>query len=118
MAEGLLNALYGNKFDAYSAGTSPTEINPYAIKAMAEVGIDISQHRSKSKEFHEKTFDYVVTVCDHAKATCPFFPGKTVLHHSFRDPSEFKGSKDKILKEIEGVRDEINSWIKETFKHL
>lgn len=68
MAEGFLNALYEDKYEAYSAGIEPTKVNPYAIKAMAEVGIDISKYRSKSiEEFRGKNFDYAVTVCDHAK---------------------------------------------------
>ena len=116
MAEGFLNALYGDKYEAYSAGIKPTKVNPYAIRVMAEIGVDISTHRSKSiKEFHGKNFDYVVTVCDHAKEVCPFFPGEKVLHHSFPDPSTFKGSEDKILEEVRQVRDEIKKWIKRTF---
>ena len=95
MAEGLLNALYGDRYEAYSAGTQPTEVNPYAIKVMAEMGIDISKHRSKSvEEFRGKKFDYVVTVCDHAKETCPFFPGgEKYLHQGFKDPSDLRGEK-------------------------
>ena len=117
MAEGLLNALYGNRLKAFSAGTTPTKVNPIAIKVMAEIGIDISKNRSKSiEEFRGETFDYVVTVCNHAQATCPFFPGKKILHQSFRDPSEFKGSEDTILKEVRWVRDEIKTWIEDTFQ--
>ena len=94
MAEGLLNALYGNKYKAYSAGTKPSFVNPYAIEVMAEIGIDISKHRSKSiDEFQGITFDYVITVCDNAKATCPFSPGAgEYLHKSFDDPSDFNGN--------------------------
>ena len=94
MAEGLLNALYGNKYKAYSAGTKPSFVNPYAIEVMAEMGIDISKHRSKSiDEFQGITFDYVITVCDNAKATCPFSPGAgEYLHKSFDDPSDFNGN--------------------------
>ncbi len=94
MAEGLLNALYGNKYKAYSAGTKPSTVNPYAINAMAEIGIDISKNRSKSiDEFQGMKFDYVITVCDNAKETCPFFPGgEEYLHKSFDDPSDFNGN--------------------------
>jgi len=117
MAEGFLNALYGDKYEAYSAGIEPAEVNPYSIKVMAEVGIDISKHRSKSiKEFRGKNFEYVVTVCDHAKEACPFFPGGAIfLHEGFKDPAEFKGAEDEILAEVRRVRDEIKVWIEETF---
>jgi len=117
MAEGFLNALYGNRYEAYSAGVEPTRINPYAIKVMAEIGIDISTHRSKSiEEFRGKNFAYVVTVCDHAKEACPFFPeGEEFLHKGFRDPSEFCGTEDEILVKVRRVRDEIRNWIEKTF---
>jgi arsenate reductase len=116
MAEGFLNALYGDKYEARSAGIEPAEVNPYAIKVMAEIGIDISKHLSKSiKEFRGQNFDYVATVCDHAKDTCPFFPGEEILHKGFKDPSEFKGNEDEILEKVRQVRDEITVWIEKTF---
>lgn len=117
MAEGFLNALYGDKYEAYSAGIEHAEVNPYSIKVMADVGIDISKHRSKSiKEFRAKNFEYVVTVCDHAKEACPFFPrGAIFLHKGFKDPAEFKGTKDEILAEVRRVRDKIKVWIEKTF---
>jgi len=117
MAEGILQTLYGDRYEAYSAGTQPTKVNPYAIKVMSEIGIDISNHRSKSaEEFRGKEFDYVVTVCDNAKEACPFFPGgKTYLHKGFKDPSEFKGNENEIVAEFRRVRDEIKRWIEETF---
>ena len=117
MAEGILRTLYGDRYEAYSAGTQPTKVNPYAIKVMSEIGIDISNHRSKSaEEFRGKEFDYVVTVCDNAKEACPFFPGgKTYLHKGFKDPSEFKGNENEIVAEFQRVRDEIKRWIEETF---
>jgi len=116
MAEGLLNFLYGDHYEAHSAGTNPSGVNPHTIKVMAEIGIDISKHRSKSiEEFRGIEFDYVVTVCDHAKETCPFFPGgKTRLHKGFKDPSETKGDEDRILEEFRKVRDEIKEWIEKT----
>jgi arsenate reductase len=117
MAEGFLNALRGDRYEAYSAGIEPSRINPYAVKAMAEVGIDISTHRSKSiEEFRGESFDYVVTVCDHAKEACPFFPGERILHKDFEDPSEFKGTEDEILEKVRDVRDEIKDWIEKTFR--
>lgn len=117
MAEGLLRALYGDYYEAYSAGTQATRVNPYAIKVMAEIGIDISHQRSKSiEEFRSHKFDYVVTVCDHAKETCPFFPGANFyIHKGFKDPSEAVGDEESILKEFRKVRDEIKMWIEETF---
>ena len=117
MAEGILRTLYGDRYEAYSAGTQPTKVNPYAIKVMSEIGIDISNHRSKSaEEFRGKEFDYIVTVCDNAKEACPFFPGgKTYLHKGFKDPSEFKGNENEIVAEFQRVRDEIKRWIEETF---
>ena len=118
MAEGFLNALYGERYEAFSAGIEPGEVNPYAITVMAEVGIDISQHRSKSlDEFHGKQFDFVVTVCDYAKEVCPFFPGKSILHKNFRDPSKHHGCNNVILQEIRRIRDDIKDWIINTFNH-
>lgn len=117
MAEGFLNTLHGGKYAAYSAGIEPARVNPYAVSVMAEVGIDISKHRSKSlEEFRGNHFEYVVTVCDHAKEACPFFPkGEIFLHKGFRDPAEFKGTEDKVLTEVRQVRDEIKDWIEKTF---
>jgi arsenate reductase (thioredoxin) len=117
IAEGLLNYLYGSKYEAFSAGTKPSTVNPYAIKSMAEIGIDISMHRSKSiEEFSSTTFDCVVTVCDNAKETCPFFPGGgKYIHKSFNDPSSFEGEDNNKLVVFRKVRDEIKDWIKRTF---
>jgi arsenate reductase len=117
MAEGILRNLYGEHYEAYSAGTEPSIVNSYAIRAMAEIGIDISKHRSKSiDEFRRMDFDYVATVCDHAKETCPFFPrGKIYLHRDFDDPSRHQGTEEEILSIFRKVRDEIGSWLKETF---
>lgn len=117
MAEGLLNGLYGNKFDVYSAGTHPSRVNPFAIQAMEEIGIDISHNTSKSLDaFKEMNIDYVVTVCDNAKESCPTFPGaKHNIHKAFRDPSQFRGKDEEILGEFRQVRDEIQNWIKSEF---
>ena len=117
MAEGLLNALYSERYEGYSAGITPTKINPYVVKAMAEIGIDISQKRSKSiEEFREENFNFVVTVCDSAREACPFFPREKIIHKSFEYPSQFKGSEVEILKKVRIVRDEIKKWIKNTFR--
>jgi arsenate reductase (thioredoxin) len=116
MAEAILNSLRGSKYEAQSAGVTPTTVNPYVVKVMAEVGLDISKNRSKSiEEFREQQFDYVVTVCDSAKETCPFFPGKKVIHKAFNDPSGFKGSDEKILEGTRQVRNKIEEWLKNTF---
>lgn len=116
MAEGLLNSLRGDKYEGYSAGIEATKVNPLVVKVMAEIGIDISHQYSKTiEEFHGEIFDYVVTVCDHAKEVCPFFPGKTILHKGFDDPSSFTGTEEEILDQIRRVRDEIRNWIADTF---
>ena len=116
MAEALLNTLNGDKYEAYSAGVMATRINPYVVKAMAEIGIDISKNRSKSiEEFRGKNFNYVVTVCDSAKEACRFFPGEKIVHKSFDDPAQVKGSEEEIMKQTRRVRDEIKEWLKTTF---
>ena len=107
-----MNAILGDKYEGFSAGIKPTKINPYVIEAMAEIGVDISKHHTKSiMEFSEKHFDYVVTVCDDAREACPFFPGDNILHKSFPNPSEFKGSDDEVLKKVRLVRDQIRNWV-------
>jgi len=117
MAEGLLKALYGESYNVDSAGTEPSTINPYAIKVMKEIDIDISQHHSKSVHFFSgRTFDYVITVCDQAKETCPFFPGRIVIHKGFKDPAQAQGTEEAILAEFRKSRDEIKHWIEEAFK--
>lgn len=117
MAEGLLRNSQGDKFDVYSAGTEPSRVNPFAIKAMEELGIDLSEHSSKSiacyKDMH---IDYVITVCDNAKESCPTLPGtKNIIHKAFRDPSQFRGKDEEILNGFREVRDEIQEWIKSEF---
>jgi len=117
MAEGLLNARYGGRYTAWSAGTEPSQVNPLAVTVMAEVGIDISGHRSKgADELIRQALDYVVTVCDHANEACPFFPGgKRRLHRSFQDPSAAKGTVEERLTVFRTVRDEIKDWIDDAF---
>jgi arsenate reductase len=93
MAEAFLSALCGDRYEVKSAGITPTGLNPYAVKAMAEIAIDLSIRRSKSiLEFQGQTFNHVVTICDSAREACPFFPGEKEIQKSFPDPSEFKGT--------------------------
>ena len=113
MAEGLLKNLAGDKFDVYSAGVEPTSVHPLAKKVMKEIGIDISGQQSKSvDEFLDKEFDYVITVCDNARQTCPFFPGNhELLHWSLEDPATASGSEEERLIFFRNVRDQIKENI-------
>ncbi|HMA52876.1 MAG TPA: biotin/lipoyl-containing protein, partial [Acidobacteriota bacterium] len=117
MAEGLVNALYGDRFEAVSGGTTATRVHPAAIKAMAEIGIDISSHTSKSIDvFEGRRLDYVVMVCDDKSEDCPFFPGgKEQIHHAFDDPAACTGTDDEVLACFRKSRDEIRAWIEEMF---
>jgi arsenate reductase len=118
IAEGLLKSLYGKYYEVYSAGSDPTNINPYAIKVLAEIGVDISENRSKHlKEFDGLKFDYVVTVCGGDGQACPFFPGgKTYLHESFEDPAEVDDTDQDKNDTFRRTRDGIKVWIENTFK--
>ncbi len=113
MAEGLLNHLFGDRYVAYSAGLAPTKVNPYAIKVMAEIGIDILDNKAKSFiEFIGKGIDVVVTVCDESKEVCPYFPGaKRFIHWNFQDPSEAVGTEEEILRVFRNVRDALRDLI-------
>jgi len=117
MAEGFMKYQYGEQFETYSAGTKPTTVNPYAIKAMSEIGIDISKHQSKRvNKFKGIEFDYVVTVCDQAKENCPFFPdAKLFIHKSFEDPSSLEGTEEEIMENFRKVREKIREWIANEF---
>jgi arsenate reductase len=117
MAEGLVNAFYGDRFQAWSAGTEPSGVNPYAVKVMAELGIDISTHRSKGVEgFLEREIDMVITVCDQAKETCPYFAGgQERVHRSFKDPAAVEGADGEKLAAFRQVRDEIRAWLEGAF---
>ena len=110
MAEAFLRSFNSN-LNVYSAGTKPaSKVNPYAVKVMSEVGIDISSHYPKDvDEFITKSFDYVITVCDNAKETCPVFTGKVKnrLHIGFEDPAEATGTEEEIIAVFRRVRDEI-----------
>lgn len=115
MAEGLLRHDAGDRFEVFSAGTKPSQVRPEAIAAMRELGIDISGHRSKSvDEFIGEQFDYVLTVCDNAKESCPIFPGKTVaIHHNFEDPAAMRGSEEERFAVFRRVRDKIRDYLRE-----
>jgi len=119
MMEGLLNHLGNGKVQAFSAGTEPSKINPFAIQAMTEIGIDISSHFSKSiDEFANQTFDVVLTVCDSARESCPFFPGKKIIHKSFTDPAALEGTDQEKLQLFRKVRDEEMGWIEDFLKTI
>ena len=109
MAEGILRSIAGDKFDVASAGVAPSRVRPEAVEAMRDIGVDISTHRSKSvDEFLEEPFDYVITVCDNAKESCPVFPGNAErIHWSFDDPAAYEGTDDEKLSEFIRVRDQI-----------
>ncbi len=115
MAEGLLRHLAGDRFEAHSAGTEATHVRPLAIRAMEEVGVDITGQESKTLErYLGEPFDYVITVCDDANEACPFFPGaRNRLHWSFEDPSQADGSEDERLAIFRRVRDEIRERIEQ-----
>jgi arsenate reductase len=118
MAEGLLRHDAGDVYEVFSAGTKPTRVRPEAISVMREVGIDISAYRSKSvDEFAGQDFDYVITVCDTAKESCPVFPAKTKrIHWSIEDPSVTQGSEKDTLATFRRIRDELCSRL-QTFVH-
>lgn len=113
MAEGLLKKLSGG-FEVESAGVAPGQVRPEAVEVMREIGIDISAQRSKSvDEFTGQNFDYIITVCDNAKETCPVFSGDAVrIHQSFVDPPpESVGEYQMRLEIFRKVRDELNDWL-------
>jgi arsenate reductase (thioredoxin) len=113
MAEGLLRHDAGDRFEVHSAGTKPSLVRPEAIAVMSEIGIDISGHRSKSvDEFAGRELDYVITVCDNARESCPIFPAKTLrLHWPFEDPAAAEGSNDERTAAFRKVRDQIHRRI-------
>jgi arsenate reductase (thioredoxin) len=115
MAEGLLRHLAGDRFEVMSAGTEATRVRPLAVRAMGEVGVDISGQESKAlNRYLDETFDYVITVCDDANEACPFFPGAANrLHWSFEDPSRVEGSEEDRLAVFRSVRDRIHQRIED-----
>ena len=117
MAEGLLKHITRNKYEVNSAGTKPSTVRPEAIKALAEIGIDIFNNRSKSVgEFTGQKIDYVLTVCDNAKENCPYFPAQTeLIHHSFDDPAEIEGDEENKINAFRKIRDEIKEYFENDF---
>ncbi|HNS14788.1 MAG TPA: arsenate reductase ArsC [Syntrophorhabdaceae bacterium] len=124
MAEAFLNSLAGDRFEAHSAGLEPGALNPLAVEAMKEIGIDISQNKTKSVfDLFKKgeLFSYVVAVCDAASAgTCPIFPGLVTktIYWSFEDPASFTGAHEERLEQMRKARDEIRRTIEEWLRGL
>jgi arsenate reductase len=114
MAEGLLRHEVDPSCEIFSAGTKPTQVRPEAIAVMQEAGIDISDHHSKSvEEFLGQDFDYVITVCDSARETCPVFPAKTRrIHWSIEDPAAVNGSKEERLEAFRKARNELQGRLR------
>lgn len=116
MAEGVLRWMAGDACDVFSAGTRATSVNPVAIRAMREIGVDISGHRSKVlTEFLSQPFDYVITVCDAAAESCPVFPGKAErIHWSFPDPAAVEGDQAKLqaFRDVrDGLIERFRTWM-------
>jgi arsenate reductase len=123
MAEAFMNQLAGDKFKAESAGLEPGTLNPYVVEAMKEIGIDISNNKTKSVfDFFKqgRLFDFVIAVCDAANGErCPIFPGVTKrINWSFEDPSSFSGTKEEILSRTRLVRDKVKSEVENFIKEL
>lgn len=118
MAEGVVNHFLGQRFQAFSAGTEATSVNPRAIAAMNEIGIDISWHSSKTMdEFAGEKFDYVITLCGDANEKCPlFFGGVERMHMGFTDPTKANGTEEEIMVEFRRVRDEIKAKLLQLFE--
>ena len=116
----MLRHLAGDRFDVFSAGIEPTEVHPIAIKAMEEMGVDISDQRAKSAmKFLDQEFDYVITVCDRAKLTCPVFPGEyEKIHWDLKDPDSVTGSETEKLEAFRKARNQIQANITRFFKSL
>lgn len=112
MAEALLSSL-SKEVKVFSAGTKPEKVNIFAIKAMAEIGIDISNNRSNHvDEYINIDFDYVISVCDNAREVCPIYPNaKHILHHSFKDPAKAKGDEHQQLKVYVTVRNQLSDYL-------
>jgi len=121
MAEGILKAMNTDLL-VYSAGTRPEfEVNPFAVMVMKEIGIDISSHKPKSvDQFVGENFDKVITVCDHARESCPVFTGnvKSRLHIGFEDPAMAKGSEEYILTVYRKIRDQIRDEFNKFYRSL
>jgi len=120
MAEGFLRAMAGDRFEAGSAGTEKTSVNPLAIRAMAERGIDLGGHTSKVySDLAPPSWDYLITVCDDANERCPWVPGSVKrLHWSFRDPSRATGTEEERLAVFRRVRDQIQERLTDWLRTL
>ena len=118
MGEGLLRHLAGDKVDAFSAGRAPSSVNPFAVRAMRERGIDITSHSSDHlDQYLEREFDFVITVCDGAAESCPLFPGRAErIHWSFPDPAAVAGNDSAVLQSFIAARDglekKLSAWLK------
>jgi len=117
MAEALLRLRFGDRYKAFSAGTNPSRVNPWAIRVMSELGADMSGQVSEHLDrYLGQSFDLVVTTCDSAAETCPVFPGAAkTIHRGFDDPAAAVGSDTAILATFRKVRDEIDAWIRAAF---
>lgn len=120
IAEGLLKHICQDQYEINSAGTKASEVRPEAIAVLKEIGLDISDYRSKSvEEFSDVEIDHVLTVCDNAKENCPFFPASTKLtHHSFEDPAAVQGDEKVRLEAFRNVRNEINQYIADEYLEI
>jgi arsenate reductase (thioredoxin) len=118
MAEGFLNAMYGDLYRAYSAGISPASINPLTIRVMQEAGIDISHQTSKALHtFCTAHFAMIVVLCNEECSTYPVLPDSdAVIYQHFPDPKSGKGDEEEVLREFRAVRDEIGSWVLQHFR--
>ena len=113
MAEGWARHLHSDKLEAYSAGVNPQSVHPLAVQVMKEAGVDISTQASKHvRVLKDIDFDYVITLCDNARESCPLFPGKTkVLHYDFEDPAAAQGSETEVIVVFRRVRDQVHDYI-------
>ncbi len=123
MAEAFLNTLRGDRYIGYSAGLKPGELDRRAVKVMAELGMDISKQRPKDLEaVQEIEFDYVITLCDNARESCPYFPAKKkMVHVGFEDPPKLAllaKDEEEALKHYRRVRDEIRAFILDMEKYI
>jgi arsenate reductase len=128
IAEGLLRAMYGDRYEVYSAGVEASKVDPRSVKVMSEIGIDISGQRSKEvNEYRGILFDLAVTVCDKAKEMCPICgvslrafstapAAKETIHRTFKDPADARGTEEDQLNAFRQARDELKDWIAQTFK--
>ena len=120
IAEGYLGHFAGDRFEVTSAGLEPSVVNPRAIQVMKEDGVDISTHTSDDvNQYVSQNFNYIITVCDHARERCPYLPGQAErIHWSFEDPAAARGTEDEILAVFRIVRDQIRDKIKEFLKNF